>query len=124
MSPDNAPLLELVDAARYFDVSAPWLNRAMERTPPQGLPGVGGGRVGGTGRPGGGRWHKVSAPVLRRPAAAGLDRPRAGDAPSVPDLRRADVGARCIRPGTGLEPDATLAARARPHLSVHFAQPG
>ena len=30
MSTDNAPLLELVDVARYFDVSAPWLNRVLE----------------------------------------------------------------------------------------------
>src|SRR6267154_3615521 len=31
MSTNNAPLLELVDVARYFDVSAPWLNRVLER---------------------------------------------------------------------------------------------
>src|SRR5436190_2005870 len=35
MSTDNAPLLELVDVARYFDVSAPWLNRLIERKPRQ-----------------------------------------------------------------------------------------
>jgi len=27
----NAPLVELVDVARYFDVSPPWLNRVIER---------------------------------------------------------------------------------------------
>src|SRR5271169_4412842 len=32
---DHPPLLELVDVARYFDVSAPWLNRVLERKPRQ-----------------------------------------------------------------------------------------
>jgi peptide/nickel transport system ATP-binding protein len=32
---DNPPLVELVDVARYFDVSAPWLNRVLERKPRQ-----------------------------------------------------------------------------------------
>jgi peptide/nickel transport system ATP-binding protein len=32
---DPRPLLELVDLARYFDVSAPWLNRLLERKPRQ-----------------------------------------------------------------------------------------
>jgi peptide/nickel transport system ATP-binding protein len=32
---DHRPLLELVDLARYFDVSAPWLNRLLERKPRQ-----------------------------------------------------------------------------------------
>src|SRR5689334_21455111 len=27
----DAPLVELVDVARYFDVSPPWLNRLLER---------------------------------------------------------------------------------------------
>jgi len=29
------PLVELIDVARYFDVSAPWLNRVIERKPRQ-----------------------------------------------------------------------------------------
>ncbi|MEO7760657.1 MAG: oligopeptide/dipeptide ABC transporter ATP-binding protein [Casimicrobiaceae bacterium] len=29
--PDSKPLVELVDVAKYFDVSAPWLNRVLER---------------------------------------------------------------------------------------------
>src|SRR5450631_1049582 len=33
--PENPPLLELIDVARYFDVSAPWLNRVIERKPRQ-----------------------------------------------------------------------------------------
>jgi peptide/nickel transport system ATP-binding protein len=37
-----APLLELVDIARYFDVSAPWLNRMIERKPRQILKAVDG----------------------------------------------------------------------------------
>ncbi len=40
--PDDAPLLELVDVARYFDVSAPWLNRMLERKPRQVLRAVDG----------------------------------------------------------------------------------
>ncbi len=32
---DNPPLVELVDVARYFDVSLPWLNRVLERKPRQ-----------------------------------------------------------------------------------------
>jgi peptide/nickel transport system ATP-binding protein len=31
----SVPLVELIDVARYFDVSAPWLNRVIERTPRQ-----------------------------------------------------------------------------------------
>ena len=40
--PDNAPLLELVAVARYFDVSPPWLNRMLERKPRQVLHAVDG----------------------------------------------------------------------------------
>ena len=38
----TAPLLELVDVARYFDVSAPWLNRVLEHKPRQVLRAVDG----------------------------------------------------------------------------------
>src|SRR5437867_4807926 len=38
----NPPLVELVDVARYFDVSAPWLNRVLERKPRQILKAVDG----------------------------------------------------------------------------------
>ena len=31
----SVPLVELIDVARYFDVSAPWLNRVIERKPRQ-----------------------------------------------------------------------------------------
>jgi peptide/nickel transport system ATP-binding protein len=31
MQSDTQPLVELVDVARYFDVSPPWLNRVLER---------------------------------------------------------------------------------------------
>jgi peptide/nickel transport system ATP-binding protein len=31
----GVPLVELIDVARYFDVSAPWLNRVIERKPRQ-----------------------------------------------------------------------------------------
>jgi peptide/nickel transport system ATP-binding protein len=40
--PPTAPLLELVDVARYFDVSAPWLNRVLEHKPRQVLRAVDG----------------------------------------------------------------------------------
>jgi peptide/nickel transport system ATP-binding protein len=40
--PDSAPLLELIDVARYFDVSLPWLNRILERKPRQVLRAVDG----------------------------------------------------------------------------------
>src|SRR5450631_306575 len=40
--PENPPLLELIDVARYFDVSAPWLNRMLERKPRQVLKAVDG----------------------------------------------------------------------------------
>jgi len=38
----SAPLLELVDVARYFDVSRPWLDRIIERAPRQVLKAVDG----------------------------------------------------------------------------------
>jgi peptide/nickel transport system ATP-binding protein len=31
----SVPLVELIDVARYFDVSSPWLNRVIERKPRQ-----------------------------------------------------------------------------------------
>jgi peptide/nickel transport system ATP-binding protein len=39
---NDAALLELVDVARYFDVSAPWLNRVLENKPRQVLRAVDG----------------------------------------------------------------------------------
>jgi peptide/nickel transport system ATP-binding protein len=33
MSASPPPLIELIDVARYFDVSPPWLNRVLERQP-------------------------------------------------------------------------------------------
>ncbi len=39
---EAVPLLELVDVARYFDVSLPWLNRVLERKPRQILKAVDG----------------------------------------------------------------------------------
>ena len=81
-------------------------------------------RAARAGRPRRRRRHQVSASVLRRPAPAHLDRARAVDEPVVPGLRRADVRARRLGAGAGAEPDARPAAAARPHLPVHFAQPG
>jgi peptide/nickel transport system ATP-binding protein len=42
MNATSAPLLELVDVARHFDVSLPWLNRVLERKPRQSLRAVDG----------------------------------------------------------------------------------
>jgi peptide/nickel transport system ATP-binding protein len=42
MTANDAPLLELADVARYFDVSPPWLNRLLERKPRQVLRAVDG----------------------------------------------------------------------------------
>ena len=64
------------------------------------------------GRAGRRRRRQVSAPVLRRPAPAHLDRARARDQSRVPRLRRADVGARRLGAGAGAEPDARPAAHA------------
>ena len=66
--------------------------------------------------------RQVSAPVLGRPAAADLDRPRAGDRARVPGAGRADLGARRLGAGAGPQPDGRAAARARPDLSVHQPQ--
>ena len=73
---------------------------------------------------GGGRSREVSAPVLRRPTAAHFDRAGAGHAAGVPGVRRADLGARRIGAGAGAQHHERPAARARPDLSVHLAQPG
>ena len=42
MTATDTPLLELVDVARYFDVSPPWLNRLLEHKPRQTLRAVDG----------------------------------------------------------------------------------
>ena len=70
-----------------------------------------------------GRQGEVPAPVLRRPAAAAVDRARAGHQAGVPRLRRTDVGARRLRAGPGAEPDEGPAARDGPHVPLHLAQP-
>ena len=41
-APDSAPLVQVRDLARHFDVSAPWLNRMLERQPRQWLHAVDG----------------------------------------------------------------------------------
>ena len=67
--------------------------------------------------------EKYPARVLRRPAPAHLDRARAVEQAGVPRLRRADLGARRLGAGADPEPDEGPAARARPHLPLHLAQP-
>ena len=70
-----------------------------------------------------GRRPQVSARVLRRPAPAHLDRPRARQRAGVPGLRRADLGARRLGAGADPEPDEGPAAPPAAHLSVHPPQP-
>ena len=67
---------------------------------------------------------QLSARVLRRAAAAHLDRARAGAGPGVHRGRRAGVGAGRVDPGAGDQPADRAAARAAAVLSVHLAQPG
>ena len=66
---------------------------------------------------------QVSARILRRPAPAHLDRPRAGEPPGVPGVRRAHLGARRLGAGPDPEPDGRPAAPPAAHLSVHQPQP-
>ena len=67
--------------------------------------------------------RKYPARILRRPAPAHLDRPRAGERAGVPGVRRADLGARRLGAGADPEPDDGPAAPPAAHLSVHLAQP-
>ena len=66
-------------------------------------------RTARAGRPGAGRRRQISARVLRRPAAAHLDRARTGRAAGIPGLRRADLRARRLGAGADPEPDERLA---------------
>ena len=76
------------------------------------------------GRPG----HSPSAPLpaqlFRRPAPAYRHRESTGARPGASDLRRAGVRARRFGAGADPEPAEGSAGRARPHLSLHFAQSG
>ena len=69
------------------------------------------------------RRREIPARILRRPAPAHLDRPRAVLRAGVSGLRRADQRARCLGAGADPQPDARPAAQARPDLSVHQPQP-
>ena len=54
----------------------------------------------------------LPGPALRRPAAAGRDRPGAGDGPQADALRRAHLGARPGAGGRGAQRDARARRRA------------
>jgi ABC-type glutathione transport system ATPase component len=62
---------------------------------------------------------EIPARVFRRAAATDRDRPRAGIRSRVHRLRRADLGARCLRASANPQPDARPAGQVRPHLSLH-----
>ena len=61
-------------------------------------------RAAGPGRARRARARRASAPVLRRPAPARVDRARAGARAGAADRRRAGVGARRVGAGDGAEP--------------------
>ncbi len=66
---------------------------------------------------------KFPARVLRRPAPAHRNRPRAGVRGRIHRLRRADLGARRLGAGADPQPDARPAGQVRPDLPVHQPQP-
>ena len=67
--------------------------------------------------------QKYPARVLRRPAPAHRDRPRARLECRVHRLRRADLGARRLGAGADPQSDARPAGEVRPDLSLHQPQP-
>ena len=75
------------------------------------------------GRPARRRRLEISARIFRRAAAADRDRARAGVGSRIHRLRRADLGARCLRAGADPQSDARPAGQVRPHLSLHQPQP-
>ena len=80
-------------------------------------------RVAGPGaaRPQGAR--PLSAPVLRRPAAAHLHRAVAGDGAGPADRRRSGIRARRVGAGAGAGAARRDPAAARPRDAVHHARP-
>ena len=66
---------------------------------------------------------RLPARILRRPAAAHLDRPRAGAESQADRRRRAGLRARRVDPGAGHQPDDGSAAREAALLPVHRARP-
>ena len=81
------------------------------------------GRVARDGRSAGAASSGLSAPALRRPAAAGPDRARAGVQSAHPHRRRADDGARRDGAGAGARAARAAAARARALDDLHHARP-
>ena len=71
----------------------------------------------GRARPGGGR--ALPARILRRPAPAHRDRPRAGPEAALSRARRADLGARHVGAGADRRSVARIAGALRPRLPVH-----
>ena len=75
------------------------------------------------GRPAGALGRPVPARILRRPAPAHRDRPRAGAVAAAGRARRAGVGARRLDPRADPQPAARPAGPARPFLPVHRPRP-
>ncbi|CAA9315141.1 MAG: Oligopeptide transport ATP-binding protein OppF, partial [uncultured Friedmanniella sp.] len=70
------------------------------------------------------RTHQpLSAPVLRRAAAADRDRPRCGAEPQGADLRRAGLCAGRVGAGSGGQPARAAAGRAGSGLRLHRPRP-
>ena len=76
-------------------------------------------RAAGAGRPARRSRAPLSARILRRPAPAPGDRPRACRRAPADRGRRAGVGARRVDPGAGHQPDALAAAALRARLHLH-----
>ena len=65
----------------------------------------------------------ASAPVLRRPVPAHLDRARGRHRPEADHLRRAGLGARRVGAGADPEPARRHEGALRPHADLHRARP-
>ena len=88
-------------------------NKVTEREP----------RAAGAGRDVERRARPLSPRVLRRPAPADRDRPRAGDESEADPARRAGLGAGRLDPGAGDQPARRPPGRAGPQLRVRRPRP-
>ena len=98
-------------AGRAADAAWPCQERSGAQDPRRRAPGTGG--TARRARP------PLSARVLRRPAPAAGDRPRARRRAQADRGRRARLGARRVDPGAGHQPDALPAAAFRARLHLH-----
>ena len=106
------PFASLNPRWRVFDIIAEPI-RAFGLSNGQGRPREAGRRPVAPGPADAGRRPQVPARILRRPAPAHLDRPRAGQPAGIPGVRRADLGARRLGAGADPQPDGRPAAPPR-----------